>query len=94
LFATLHVLADTEIKGNPIELAQYLSGIPKTVKIMGEAEVRVPADKAIVSLKVSTENKALHEALRSNQEVRSSSGPSWRSRVFLRSVCRLRDSVN
>ena len=40
----------------------------------GEAEVRVPAEKAIVSLKVSTENKALHEALRSNQEVRTKLG--------------------
>ena len=74
LFTAQHVLAEPEIKGNPAELAQYLSGIPKTVMVMGEAEVRVPADKAIVSLKVSTENKALHEALRSNQEVRSKVG--------------------
>jgi len=71
LLAACHLFADTEIKGTPAELSTYLSGIPKTVVIAGEAEIRLPADKAIVSLKVSTESKALHETLRSNQEVRS-----------------------
>jgi len=71
LLAACHLFADTEIKGTPAELSTYLSGIPKTVVIAGEAEVRLPADKAIVSLKVSTESKALHDTLRSNQEVRS-----------------------
>ena len=74
LFIAQHVLAEPEIKGNQAELAQYLSGIPKTVMVLGEAEVRVPADKAVVSLKVCTENKSLHEALRANQEVRAKVG--------------------
>jgi uncharacterized protein YggE len=71
LLAAYRLLADTEIKGTPAELSQYLSGIPKNVIIVGEGEVRLPADKAIVSLKVSTESKALHETLRLNQEIRA-----------------------
>jgi uncharacterized protein YggE len=43
---------------------------PKIVSIAGEAELRVPAEQAVVTLKVTTENKSLHEALRLNQEVR------------------------
>src|SRR6267142_5485110 len=74
LFIVQHVLAEPEIKGNPNELTQYLSSVPKTVIVTGEAEVRMPADKVIVSLKVSTENKSLHEALRLNNEVRSKVG--------------------
>jgi len=45
--------------------------MPKTVSIAGEAELRVPVEQAVVTLKVTTENKSLHEALRLNQEVRS-----------------------
>jgi uncharacterized protein len=71
LLAAGHLYANTEIKGTPDELRSYLAGIPKTVVISGEAEVRLPADKAIVSLKVTTESKALHDTLRSNQELRS-----------------------
>src|SRR5258708_21865999 len=74
LLAASPVFAETEITGTPTELTQYLTGIPKTVMVVGEAEVRVPADKALVSLKVSTESKSLHEALPSNQEVRSKLG--------------------
>jgi uncharacterized protein YggE len=64
------VAAEPEIKGTASELAQYLNSLPKSVTIVGEGEVKVPADKAIVSLKVTTESKALEGALRSNQEVR------------------------
>src|SRR6266853_4406873 len=71
LLAACRLFADTEIKGTPAELSTYLTGIPKNVVITGEAEVRVSADKAIVSLKVSTESKALHDTLHLNQEVRS-----------------------
>jgi uncharacterized protein len=63
--------AEPEIKGNPAELSQYLQGIPKSISIAGEAELRVPADQAVMTLKVTTENKSLHEALRLNQEVRT-----------------------
>ena len=66
--AWLH--AEPELKGTATELAQYLNDIPKTVFIMGEAEVRVPAHRAILSLRVVTENRSLSEAMRANLEIR------------------------
>jgi len=62
--------AEPEIKGTAPELAQFLNGVPKTVTVTGEAEVRVPANRAVLSLKVVTENKSLQEALRANAELR------------------------
>jgi hypothetical protein len=62
--------AEPELKGTASELSQYLANAPKTVSIVGEAELKVAADRAVVSLKVSTDSKALHEALRANQESR------------------------
>ena len=70
ILACSGVAAEPELRGTASELTQYLNSLPKTVTITGEAEVKVPADKAIVSLKVTTESKALEGALRSNQEVR------------------------
>jgi uncharacterized protein YggE len=62
--------AEPEIKGTATELAQFINGVPKTVAVAGEAEVRVPAHRAVLSLKVVTENKSLQEALRMNLELR------------------------
>ena len=39
--------------------------------LSGEAELKVPADRAVISLKVVTENKSLQEATRANQELRA-----------------------
>ena len=63
--------AEPELKGSPAELTAYLSGVPQLVSIAGEAEVKVPADRALIALKVVTENKALQEASRTNQEIRA-----------------------
>lgn len=71
LLTTLSLRAETELKGNPNELKAYLAGLPSTVNITGESEVKVVADRARVTLKVSTENKSLVEALRSNQDMRT-----------------------
>jgi uncharacterized protein YggE len=71
MFVTRLMAAEPEIKGSPSELSHYLAELPKTVTILGEAEVRVPADQALVNLKVTAENKSLQEALRANQETRS-----------------------
>lgn len=73
---TLTARAEPELKGTPTELSQYLQNVPireapKSISIGGEAELRVPADQAVVTLKVTTENKSLQESLRLNQEVRS-----------------------
>jgi uncharacterized protein YggE len=62
--------AETELKGNPRELASYLAQLPQMVSITGESEVKVPADKAEVTIKVTTDSKSLSEALRLNQEAR------------------------
>ena len=62
--------AEPELKGTPAELASYLSGLPKLVSIVGESEVKVPADRAVVMLKVTTESKSLQESLRLNHEAR------------------------
>jgi len=64
-------LAETEIKGTAPELAQFINGVPKMVEVLGEAEVRVPANRAVLTLKVVTENHSLQEALRANAELRT-----------------------
>src|ERR1041384_3917967 len=65
------VRADAELKGSPGELEKYLSGLSSTVSLIGESEVKVPADKAEVTVKISTENKFLNESLRLNEDIRS-----------------------
>ena len=62
--------AEPELKGTPAELTSYLSGLPKLVSIVGESEVKVSADRAVVTLKISTESKSLQESLRLNHEAR------------------------
>jgi uncharacterized protein YggE len=71
LISECGIRAEPELKGTPAELSAYLSSIQRTVIIHGEAEVRVPADKAIVQIKVSTENRSLQDALRLNEEART-----------------------
>ncbi|HXI69581.1 MAG TPA: SIMPL domain-containing protein [Verrucomicrobiae bacterium] len=70
LLAGFTSFAEPEIKGTASELAHYLNAVPKTVRITGEAEIRVPAHRAILSLRVVTENRSLQEALRANLEIR------------------------
>jgi uncharacterized protein len=62
--------ADPEIKGTAAELAHFINGIPKVTQVTGEAEARVPAQRAVLTLRVATENRSLQEALRQNQELR------------------------
>jgi uncharacterized protein YggE len=64
------VLAEPEIKGTAPELAQFINGVPKTVAVTGDAEVRVPANRAVLSLRVITENRSLQESLRANADLR------------------------
>jgi hypothetical protein len=71
LLASFTSFAEPEIKGTATELAQFLNGVPKIIVVAGEAEVRVPAHRAVLSLKVVTENKSLQGALRANLELRN-----------------------
>lgn len=66
---TLH--AEPEIKGTPSELSHYLKGVPRTVNLTGESEVKAAADRATISIRVVTDNKSLQEASRLNQELRT-----------------------
>lgn len=70
LLTATTLVAEPEIKGTATELAQHLANVPRLVTLAGEAELKVPADRAVVSLKVVTENKSLQEASRLNQELR------------------------
>lgn len=63
--------AEPEIKGTPTEVSAFLGNIPGTVWLSGDGEIKVPADQAIVSLVVVTENKSMQEASRANRELRT-----------------------
>jgi uncharacterized protein YggE len=64
-------IAEPELKGTPTELAAYLSSVPGTLTLAGDGEIKASADRAVVQLRVDTENKSLAEALRENQAVRA-----------------------
>lgn len=70
-FTAASVFAGLELKGTPSELSGVLTNVPNTAAITGEAEVRVQADRAIISVKVSTSAKELGQALRANQQART-----------------------
>ncbi len=63
--------APVELKGSPEELSQHLAALPQIVTLLGEGEAKAPADKADVTLKVTTEDKSLTTALRQNLDLRS-----------------------
>lgn len=63
--------AQAELRGTPGELANHLTSLPQIVSIPGRGEITVAADKAEITLKVTTENKALFDSLRANQEIRA-----------------------
>jgi uncharacterized protein len=62
--------AEPEIKGSPTELANYLSGVPRSVMVAGEGEVKSQADRAMVTVRVNTEHKSLADALQANEQIR------------------------
>src|SRR5580698_8194282 len=66
-FVSFQLHADPELRGSPYELEKFLSGVPKLVTITGESEIKLPADRAVVTLEISTESKYLQDALKSNQ---------------------------
>jgi len=65
------VSAQPELKGTIPELAALLTNAPRIAHITGEAEIKVQADRAIVTVKVSTTAKELGQALRANQQARN-----------------------
>lgn len=63
--------AEPEFKGTPAELAAILTNVPRTVKVTGEAEVKVQADRATLTVKVTATAKELGQALRNMQQSRA-----------------------
>ena len=64
-------LAEPELKGSPSELTGYLNTVPGTITITGDAEEKVQADRALVTLKVATEDNSLEDALEKNDKARA-----------------------
>jgi uncharacterized protein YggE len=63
--------AEPEITGKPSEISTLLDLKPKTTTISGEAELKIPIEKAVASLRIATEHKLFGEAVRLNNELRS-----------------------
>lgn len=70
LISTFPLFAEVELNGNPQELTAYLSTIPETVMIEGRAEKKLPADRAIIQLKITTEDKSMDASLAANRRLR------------------------
>ena len=66
------VSAGPELKGSPEELAEYLANAKKTITLYGSSEIEVKADRAIVKIRVTTEDASLEKALKKNQTTESS----------------------
>lgn len=65
------VFAQAELKGTPAELALLLTNAPRSVLVTGESEIQVQADRAVLSVQITTTAKELGAALRANEQVRS-----------------------
>ena len=63
--------AEPELKGTVTELRQHLAVADRMVTVSGEGEVKSPADRAIVTLRLISVSKSLQEALKANQTLRS-----------------------
>jgi len=63
--------AEPELKGTVTEVRQHLAAAERIVTVSGDAEVKSPADQAIVTLRLLSESKSLQEALKANQTLRS-----------------------
>jgi uncharacterized protein len=70
-FVGLPGFAEPEFRGTPAELAAVLTNVPKTVRITGEGQVKVQADRAILTVKVTTTARELGKALKANEQVRA-----------------------
>jgi uncharacterized protein YggE len=60
-----------ELKGTPADLAMLLTNAPRFAQVTGEAELKVPADRAVLTVRITTSARELGAALRANQQVRT-----------------------
>lgn len=64
-------LAEPDITGKPSEIAAFLETKAKTAAVAGEAEIKVPVEKAVASLRIVSEHRSFAEALQRNNELRA-----------------------
>ena len=64
------LLAQPELKGSPEELRSFLYPRDNMVTIQAEAEEKAYANKAVISLMMTTEDKQLSQAIAANQALR------------------------
>jgi len=62
--------AETEIKGTPEDLRQFLHPKENLVSINGQGEEKAYSDKAIVDIVITTEDKMLSKSLELNSKLR------------------------
>lgn len=65
------ILTQPEIKGTPDEVRQIVYPHPTLVSLQGHAEEKAYADKAVVSLVVTTEEEKMAEAIARNTQIRA-----------------------
>ncbi len=72
LFCLLPLISSAapELSGSPHELSQYLLDQRRIINIHGEAEKKVEADTAIVTISVKTKESQLKLALQKNADIR------------------------
>lgn len=70
VFLCQGVLAEPELKGTASELSQYLAEAPKITILTSTSELKVPADSAILRIRVMTESGTLEKAIKLNQDMR------------------------
>lgn len=63
--------AETELKGSPEELRQFLHPVEHTVTLTGTEEETAYSDKAILSLVITTEADRLSDSMSSNTRLRT-----------------------
>jgi len=63
--------AETELKGSPEELRQFLHPVEHTVTLTGTHEDTAYSDKAIISLVITTEADRLSDSMESNSRLRT-----------------------
>jgi uncharacterized protein YggE len=68
------VQAETELKGDPEELRQFLHPVEHTVTLTGTHEETAFSDKAIVSLVITTEADRLGDSMEANTRLRTTIG--------------------
>lgn len=74
LFVPAIAWAAPELKGEPGELANYLLDGKRVVAVAADGEIKVQADRAIITLRVKTKDGAFAQALKLNRDARTRLG--------------------